>query len=66
MGNFCISILASVSFSDVVCWGHSITLEDRNQISKQIERIVSITGLMLDLINVRTENQKQDQDSTAK
>ncbi len=42
------SIVASVLFDTVVCWGNSITADDKNRVNKLIKKAGSIVGCPLD------------------
>ena len=45
MNIFYQSILASILFYAVVCWGNSITVDDRNRIKKLLKKAGSIIGI---------------------
>ena len=48
-------IVASVLFYAVVCWGGSLTVEDRNRVNKLIKKAGSIIGMSPDSLEVITE-----------
>lgn len=45
-------IVASVLFYVVLCWGGSMTAEDRNRINKLIKKAGSVVGLSLDSVDI--------------
>ncbi len=55
LGVFYESILASVLFYAVLCWGGSIPIEDRNRINKLIKRAGSVIGFSPDKLEVIVE-----------
>ena len=46
------SILASVMFYAVVCWGNGLKIEDKNKINKLIRKAGSIIGVMPDSLEM--------------